>query len=179
MRSSSVAKFVDTTKPGWRGDAPYFRVRAGKFAVSDWDSGHDIENFEGVAYDSEACKFIRLRMENGEQAIGYLCAATYAQALVEAKKAWPTLPALEKYQDMTIRQAIERFGLESLRGNPVQTLPAPLYISDSDLDAAIELWADEPEGARRQQRFYGAAVRNASMVQWISSSETIRIPVPV
>lgn len=169
-----MVKFVDMTKHGWRGDAPHFRVRAGKIVISDWESCADVENFEGVAYDSEACKFIRTRMENGDRAIGYLYAPTYAEAVVEAAKPWPTLP---EYQDMTIRQAIERFGLEALRGKPVQTQPSPLYISDSDLDAAIELWADEPEGARRQQRFYGAEVRNAPLVQWISTNETIRMPV--
>lgn len=77
---------------------------------------------------------------------------------------------------MTIKNAIMQHGLEVLRGKPIDDgSGTPLYISDSDLDAAIALWEDEPENAHQHRRFYGATVRNANLVRWIYSSQMVEI----
>ena len=51
---------------------------------------------------------------------------------------------------MTITEAIRKHGLEFLRGRVVANGSQRLIINDKDLDAAIELWEDEPENAYRQ-----------------------------
>ncbi len=61
---------------------------------------------------------------------------------------------------LTITEAIRKHGLEYLRGRAVSNGTVRLYIHDSDLDAAIDLWADEPDKAYLQRRFYGAETRN-------------------
>lgn len=71
---------------------------------------------------------------------------------------------------MTITEAVMKHGLEFLRGRAVTDGHNTLYIHDKDLDAAIELWADEPEKARLQKRFYGGKERNDEMCQWIYGS---------
>lgn len=57
---------------------------------------------------------------------------------------------------MTITEAIRKHGLEFLRGRVVTNGNQCMIINDKDLDAAIELWEDEPENAHRQRRFYGS-----------------------
>lgn len=72
---------------------------------------------------------------------------------------------------MTITEAIRKHGLEFLRGRVVTEGRQRLIINDKDLDAAIELWEDEPENAYRQRRFYGSEVRNDPMhCIWIYGS---------
>lgn len=72
---------------------------------------------------------------------------------------------------MTITEAIRKHGLEFLRGRVVTNGNQCLIINDKDLDAAIELWEDEPENAHRQRRFYGSEVRNDPMhCLWIYGS---------
>lgn len=68
---------------------------------------------------------------------------------------------------MTITEAIRKHGLEFLRGRAIIAGARRLYIHDKDLDDAIALWADEPEHAHWQKRFYGSEVRNSSFVVWI------------
>jgi hypothetical protein len=79
---------------------------------------------------------------------------------------------------MTIKEAIRRYGLESLRGRPIPTDGEPLYISDSSLDETIELWANEPENAYLTRRFYGAEVLNGDRVRWIYSSSLVDLAIP-
>lgn len=72
---------------------------------------------------------------------------------------------------MTITEAIRKHGLVFLRGRVMINGSQRLIINDKDLDAAIELWADEPENAYRQRRFYGSEVRNDPMhCVWIYGS---------
>ena len=71
---------------------------------------------------------------------------------------------------LTITEAIKLYGLEFLRGRAVTDGHGTLYIHDKDLDAAIALWADEPDKAYLQKRFYGAEERNAPMCRWIYGS---------
>ena len=72
---------------------------------------------------------------------------------------------------MTITEAIRKHGLEFLRGRVVTNGNQRLIINDKDLDAAIELWEDEPENAHRHRRFYGSEVRNDPMhCLWIYGS---------
>ena len=68
---------------------------------------------------------------------------------------------------MTITEAIRKHGLEFLRGRAIIDGARRLYIHDKVLDEAIELWADEPENAYQQKRFYGSEVRNDDLVEWI------------
>lgn len=80
---------------------------------------------------------------------------------------------------MTITEAIRKHGLEFLRGRAVINGSQRLIINDKDLDAAIELWEDEPENAYRQRRFYGSAVRNDPMrCVWIYGSYQVEEAAP-
>lgn len=72
---------------------------------------------------------------------------------------------------LTIKEAIQVHGLEYLRGKQITDGARALYIHDCDLDSAIALWADEPENAHLNRRFYGAETRNDPMgCVWIYSS---------
>lgn len=81
-----------------------------------------------------------------------------------------TQPLAAASPGITIKETIRLHGLEFLRGRAVTDGTRTLYIHDKDLDAAIALWADEPENAHLQRRFYGAEARNAEMCEWIYSS---------
>lgn len=74
---------------------------------------------------------------------------------------------------MNIKEAIQKHGLEFLRGRAITDGLRRLYIHDNDLDAAIALWADEPENAHYQRRFYGSEERNGNLCVWIYSSYEI------
>ena len=80
---------------------------------------------------------------------------------------------------MNITEAIKKHGLEYLRGRAVTDGSRRLFIHDDDLNAAIALWADEPEHAYRQRRFYGGDTRNAPMCAWIYGSYTVLEDEPV
>ena len=80
---------------------------------------------------------------------------------------------------MNITEAIKTHGLEYLRGRPIADGSRRLFIHDDDLNAAIALWADEPENAYRQRRFYGGESRNAPMCAWIYGSYTVLEDEPV
>ena len=71
---------------------------------------------------------------------------------------------------MTVAEAIKKHGLEWLRGKQIMVGAKAHFIDDSCLDAAIELWADEPEKSYLSKRFYGAETRNDNMVVWIYGS---------
>jgi len=74
---------------------------------------------------------------------------------------------------MTIRNFIRAFGLEALRGKKIKVGERTLYIHNDDLDAAIELWIDEPENAYRHQRFYGGETPTSNMVRWIYANDEV------
>ena len=80
---------------------------------------------------------------------------------------------------MNITEAIKQHGLEWLRGRPIADGSHQLFIHDDDLDAAIALWADEPENAYRQRRFYGGECRNAPMCVWIYGSYLVLADDPI
>jgi hypothetical protein len=67
---------------------------------------------------------------------------------------------------VTITEAIRKHGLESLRGRAVTDGNLKLFISDSSLNDAIELWQDEPENAYRQKTFYGSELRGDRLNCW-------------
>lgn len=80
---------------------------------------------------------------------------------------------------MTITEAIRKHGLEFLRGRVVTDGSQRLIINDKDLNAAIELWQDEPGNAYRQRRFYGSEVRNdPKHCLWIYGSFQVEEAAP-
>jgi len=98
-----------------------------------------------------------------------------------ARRVAPQHAALPEYFPMdipvqapTLREVVEKFGLERLRGLPVADGKRTLYISDKPLDDDIALYADEPHKAWRIKRFYGGETYNADMVVWISVESRIR-----
>lgn len=87
-----------------------------------------------------------------------------------------SLPIIDPPTVISIKDAIKLYGLEWLRNRPIQHGPYDVYINDSDLNAAIALWADEPENAFRNKRFYGSIIKNdPHHCSWIYSSELIAI----
>ncbi len=80
---------------------------------------------------------------------------------------------------MNITEAIKQRGLEYLRDRAITDGSRRLFIHDDDLDAAISLWADEPENAYRQRRFNGGESRNAPMCVWIYGSYTVLVDEPI
>jgi hypothetical protein len=74
---------------------------------------------------------------------------------------------------MLLRAAIVTYGLEALRGVPLDVgTGETVYVSNSCLDGDIATWADEPSEAFRITRFYGGDSPDASMVHWISVGTT-------
>jgi bifunctional non-homologous end joining protein LigD len=72
---------------------------------------------------------------------------------------------------LSITEVIKKYGLEALRGRAVTDGGRRLFIHDNDIDAALELWADEPEKACLQKRFYGSEIPNDPMLcVWIYGS---------
>lgn len=84
--------------------------------------------------------------------------------------------ATEETFEISIKDAISRFGLEVLRGRPVIEDGSTLYISDAVLDDEIALQALYPHEPVRVARFYGAETRNATLVQWIYTRSMVRLP---
>lgn len=87
--------------------------------------------------------------------------------------ATPSQPAKEIR--LSIKNAIKVFGLEALRGRPVEDGNRTVFISHKSLDDDIELWSDEPENAYRTQRFYGGDTPDADMVTWIYTSAKVTV----
>lgn len=67
---------------------------------------------------------------------------------------------------------VQIYGLEKIRGVPLQDGDKVVYASDTALDSEIALWGDEDDDTFRMRmesksRLYGAEERNANMVSWI------------
>ena len=80
---------------------------------------------------------------------------------------------------MNIQEAIKQHGLDYLRGRAVTDGHSKLFIHDNDLNAAIELWADEPQNAHQHHRFYGGETRNAKECVWIYRSYGVMDDAPI
>jgi hypothetical protein len=87
-----------------------------------------------------------------------------------------TFAIISPPKEITIKDAVKLHGLEWLRSRPVAHGPYDVYINDEDLNAAIELWADEPENAFRNKRFYGSIIKNdPHHCCWIYSSQLVTV----
>ena len=111
------------------------------------------------------------KIPNTRYFFSYSSSACHAKALCLSKRSFVI------FHEITLKEAIFEYGLEFLRGRPIYECAdcAPLFISDSDLNAAFCLWVDEPEHAHLQRRFYGAEVRNAPLVRWIYADAKVRL----
>ncbi|MEJ8837607.1 hypothetical protein [Ramlibacter sp. AN1133] len=84
-----------------------------------------------------------------------------------------TEPATQPRPGMALRTAIINFGLESLRGVPLDDgCGEQVYIHQKCLDSDIDLYKDEPTQAFRLSRFYGGDSPDAQMTRWIYTGTT-------
>lgn len=100
-------------------------------------------------------------------------------SVVARHKSEPTPLAAGPQPGMLLRAAIATYGLQALRGVPLNVgTGAPVFISDRCLDGDIATWSDDPSEAFRISRFYGGDSPDAQMVDWIYVG-TARIAAPV
>lgn len=74
-------------KQAWRGGVPAFYMSGPegnrKMSLTNWETGDDMPEYSGIAYDYTAGKFVLTELENGERTINYLQAATHTEAVKE------------------------------------------------------------------------------------------------
>lgn len=75
--------FGKPVAPANRGDAPAFAREQGKAVVRNWDTGVEIHDFSGIAYDYMGKRFVLLGWDNGERSINFLFASSIEVALTE------------------------------------------------------------------------------------------------
>jgi len=81
------------------------------------------------------------------------------------------LPAKAPSAGMTLRTAIACFGLQALRGLPIDDGSGrTLFISDRCLERDLDVYSDTPSEAFRIHRFYGGESPDCAMVEWISTN---------
>jgi hypothetical protein len=68
-----------------RGDAPAFAMEKGRAVVRNWDTGDEIHDFSGIAYDYMGKRFVHLGRENGELSYNPLFASSIDAAEAEIK----------------------------------------------------------------------------------------------
>ncbi len=71
-------------KSAWRGGVPAFLTENSTMTLRDWDTGDEMPEYSGVAYDYMEKKFVLTELESGERTIIYLQAATHTEAIKEA-----------------------------------------------------------------------------------------------
>jgi hypothetical protein len=68
-----------------RGDAPAFAWEQGKAVVRNWETGAEINDFAGIAYDYIGKRFVVLGRDNGERSFNFLFATSIEAAHTEAE----------------------------------------------------------------------------------------------
>lgn len=128
-----------------------------------------------LARCDDAAYYVHADVQTGKGLVaGLLCPPGMPSAL-RGRAAGDTQDHEETFE-ISIKDAIARFGLEVLRGRPVMEAGTTLFISDAALDDELALREQFPNEPVRVCRFYGAEQRNAGLVQWIYTSSAVCLP---